>query len=405
LATSTESPAVRFDDVSKRYRVFRQSANGSSNHSFVRRLLRASGATTDFWAVKNISFTVARGEALGIIGHNGAGKSTILKLLYNITRPTRGEITITGKLAALIEVASGFHPDLTGRENVYLNGSLLGMRRAEITKKLTSIVEFAGVAPFIDTPVKRYSSGMYLRLGFAIAAHLDSDVLLLDEVLAVGDANFQAKCIGRITELKRAQKTIVFVSHNLSAVESLCDRALLLHKGQIIASGAPKEVIAEYEQLRLALPPSNPTALAHDLGSRPAVIKTISFLDTAGQKTMTFSTGNPFRARIEFVAQTRLEDVIVEVYFYSVFGNLHTHFSTESGGGGELNLEPGSAVVEFSCTEISLGEAAFNVEVSIKHRNAPFNEYIDYKHAGIINVARGKPVHGVFHTPHTWTRE
>ncbi|MEN3327382.1 MAG: lipopolysaccharide transport system ATP-binding protein [Acidobacteriota bacterium] len=403
MATSTESPAIRFDRVSKRYRVFRQSENGSSHHSLVRRLLRASGATTDFWAVKDVSFTVARGEALGIIGHNGAGKSTILKLLYNITRPTRGEITIAGRLAALIEVASGFHPDLTGRENVYLNGSLLGMRRAEITKKLPSIVEFAGVAPFIDTPVKRYSSGMYLRLGFAIAAHLDSDVLLLDEVLAVGDANFQAKCIGRVTELKRAQKTIVFVSHNLSAVESLCDRALLLHQGQIIASGAPKEVIAEYEQLRLAQPPSNPTVLAQDSGPRPDVIKTISFLDTDGQKTMTFSTGNPFRVTIEFVAQTRLEDVVVEVYFYSVFGNLHTHFSTESGGGRELNFEPGSVMVEFSCTEISLGEAAYNVEVSIKHRSAAFNEYIDYKHAGIINVARGKPVHGVFHTPHTWT--
>ncbi|HEY6181554.1 MAG TPA: ABC transporter ATP-binding protein [Terriglobales bacterium] len=364
--------------------------------------MRGSGSTTDFWAVKDVSFTVARGEALGIIGHNGAGKSTILKLLYNITRPTRGEIMIEGRLAALIEVASGFHPELTGRENVYLNGSLLGMRRSEITRKLTSIIEFAGVAPFIDTPVKRYSSGMYLRLGFAIAAHLEADVLLLDEVLAVGDANFQAKCIGRVTELKKAQKTIIFVSHNLSAVESLCDRALLLHQGQIIANGTPKEVIAEYEQLRLALPPSNPTALAQDAETRPAIIKSISFLDTAGRKTMTFSTGNPFRVTIEFVAHSRLEDVLVEVYFYSVFGNLHTHFSTESSG-EKLNLEPGSGVVEFSCTEISLGEAGYNVEVSIRQRNAALNEYIDYKHAGVINVSRGKPIHGVYHTPHTWS--
>ena len=298
-------------------------------------------------------------------------------------------------------MASGFHPELTGRENVYLNGSLLGMRRREITKKLASIIEFAGVAPFIDTPVKRYSTGMYLRLGFAIAAHLESDVLLLDEVLAVGDANFQAKCIARITELKEAQKTIVFVSHNLSAVESLCDRVLLLHKGQIITSGVPKDVIAAYEQLRLALPPSNPAALARDSESRPAIIDAITFLDTSGQKTMTFSTGNPFRVVVDFVAHTLLEDVIVEVYFYSVFGNLHTHFSTESGK--PLKLEPGSGMVEFSCPEISLGEAAYNVEVSIKNRNAVFNDYIDYKHAGVINVARGKPVHGVFHTPHTWS--
>ena len=248
----TQSPAINFEHVSKRYRVYRESENG--NQPLLRRVLRA-GTNSDFWAVNDVSFTVARGEALGIIGHNGAGKSTILKLLYNITRPTRGEITIDGKLSALIEVASGFHPELTGRENVYLNGSLLGMRRAEITAKLPSIIEFAGVAPFIDTPVKRYSTGMYLRLGFAIAAHLEADILLLDEVLAVGDANFQAKCINRVTELKRAGKTIVFVSHNLSAVENLCDRALLLDHGRVITSGAPKAVIAEYEQLRLALPP------------------------------------------------------------------------------------------------------------------------------------------------------
>jgi hypothetical protein len=276
------------------------------------------------------------------------------------------------------------------------------MRRAEITKKLASIIEFAGISAFIDTPVKRYSSGMYLRLGFAIAAHLDADVLLLDEVLAVGDANFQDKCIGRVTELKQARKTIVFVSHNLSAVESLCDRALLLHQGRVIASGAPKDVIKEYEQLRLALPPSNPSTLVPDSESAPAVIRSISFLDDAGQKAMTFSTGTPFRVAIDFLAHTRIEDVVLEVYFYSVFGNLHTHFSTEAGG-KKLDLEPGNGVVEFSCPEISLRDAAYNVEVSIKERSAAFNDYIDYKHAGVINVARGKPVHGAFHTPHTWS--
>ena len=392
-----ELPAINFDHVSKRYRVYRESENGNADVSLLRKLLRA-GATSDFWAVNNVSFTVARGEALGIIGHNGAGKSTILKLLYNITRPTRGEITIDGKLSALIEVASGFHPDLTGRENVYLNGSLLGMRRAEITKKLPSIVEFAGVAPFIDTPVKRYSTGMYLRLGFAIAAHLEADILLLDEVLAVGDANFQAKCINRVTELKRAGKTIVFVSHNLSAVESLCDRALLLDHGQVITSGPPKNVIAEYEQLRLALPPTE--AMNGDrTGSAAATINSVSFLDTAGQKTMTFSTGNPFRMTVEYVVHSTLDDVILDVYFYSVFGNLHTHLSTDTK---ELRLEPGPGVVEFSCPEISLGEAAYNVEVALRSRNGSFNDYIDYKRAGVINVARGKPVHGVFHTPHTW---
>jgi ABC-type polysaccharide/polyol phosphate transport system ATPase subunit len=397
LNQPTELPAINFDHVSKRYRVYRESENENSR---LRRLLPA-GRTKDFWAVDDVSFTVARGEALGIIGHNGAGKSTILKLLYNITTPTRGEIILDGKLSALIEVASGFHPDLTGRENVYLNGSLLGMRRAEIARKLPSIVDFAGVAPFIDMPVKRYSTGMYLRLGFAIAAHLEADILLLDEVLAVGDANFQAKCINRVTQLKEAGKTIVFVSHNLSAVESLCDRALLLDHGRVVTSGPPKQVIDEYEQLRLALPPAetrNGSQSSSD--GTAATIKSVSFLDTAGQKTMTFSTGNPFRMTVEYLVHSDLEDVILDVYFYSVFGNLHTHLSTDTE---ELNLRPGSGVVEFSCPEISLGEAAYNVEVALRSRNGAFNDYIDYKRAGVINVARGKPVHGVFHTPHTWT--
>jgi ABC-type methionine transport system ATPase subunit len=274
------------------------------------------------------------------------------------------------------------------------------MRRAEITRKLASIVEFAGVAPFIDMPVKRYSTGMYLRLGFAIAAHLEADILLLDEVLAVGDANFQAKCINRVTELKKAGKTIVFVSHNLSAVESLCDRALLLDHGKVITSGLPKNVIAEYEQLRLALPPTEITNGSHSSsGANAATINSVSFLDTAGQKTMTFSTGNPFRMTVEYVVHSKLEDVILDVYFYSVFGNLHTHLSTDTE---ELDLNPGAGTVEFSCPEISLGEAAYNVEVAIRSRNGSFNDFIDYKRAGVINVARGKPVHGVFHTPHTW---
>jgi lipopolysaccharide transport system ATP-binding protein len=199
---------LRFDRVSKKYRIYGEPKAKASPNKLRRLTRRLWGNANDFWALRDVSFEVERGEALGIIGQNGAGKSTILKLLYNITAPTKGRISINGRLAALIEVASGFHPDLTGRENVYLNGSLLGMKRREITKKLDSIVDFAGVSAFIDTPVKRYSSGMYLRLGFSIAAHLDPDILLLDEVLAVGDAQFQSKCIERINQLRNAGTTI-----------------------------------------------------------------------------------------------------------------------------------------------------------------------------------------------------
>src|SRR5690349_11707089 len=197
-----------FDHVSKRYRIRHEAEANATSHPLVRKWRNLWTRPEDFWAVRDVSFAVERGEAVGIIGHNGAGKSTILKLLSNITTPTSGQITINGRLAALIEVGSGFHPELSGRENIYLNGSILGMSRGEITKKLDSIIDFAGVRQFIDTPVKRFSSGMYVRLGFSIAAHLHPDILLLDEVLAVGDAAFQAKCLDRITELKEAGTTI-----------------------------------------------------------------------------------------------------------------------------------------------------------------------------------------------------
>ena len=202
----------------------------------------------DFWALKDVSFEVGHGETLGIIGHNGAGKSTILKLLSQITSPTSGEIRLGGRVAALIEVGSGFHPELTGRENVYLSGSILGMKRREIDRKLEQIIEFAGVREFIDTPVKWYSSGMYVRLGFAVAAHLEADILLVDEVLAVGDAAFQVQCIERLNELRRSGTTMLFISHDLTSIEKLCDRVALMERGELVASGAAHDIVERYQR-------------------------------------------------------------------------------------------------------------------------------------------------------------
>ena len=243
---------LEFNHVSKRYRVRAdESAGATTNGVLARQLRRIRPRVEEFWAVRDVTFQVNRGEALGIIGHNGAGKSTILKLIANITAPTSGEIRIAGRLSALIEVGSGFHPELSGRENVFLSGTIMGMRRREIEAKLDSIVEFAGVRQFIDTPVKRYSSGMYVRLGFAIAAHLDPEILLLDEVLAVGDAAFQAKCMQRIKELENSGTTIVFISHDLTAVERLCQRVILMRKGEIATEGRARDVLKEYHQSTL----------------------------------------------------------------------------------------------------------------------------------------------------------
>jgi lipopolysaccharide transport system ATP-binding protein len=203
-------------------------------------------ATDDFWALRDVSFTVQPGEVVGIIGRNGAGKSTLLKVLSRITEPTAGRLTLRGRIASLLEVGTGFHPDLTGRENIYLNGAILGMRRAEIARKFDPIVEFAEVGSFLETPVKRYSSGMYVRLAFAVAAHLEPEILVVDEVLAVGDAAFQKKCLGKMGDVARDGRTVLFVSHNMAAVRTLCQTGLLLERGRVTMSGPVQPVLAHY---------------------------------------------------------------------------------------------------------------------------------------------------------------
>ena len=200
----------------------------------------------EFWALKDVSFEVKRGEVLGIIGRNGAGKSTLLKILSRITEPTSGRVTLDGRVASLLEVGTGFHPELTGRENIFLNGAILGMTKAEIKKKFDEIVEFAGVEKFLDTPVKRYSSGMYVRLAFAVAAHLEPEILIIDEVLAVGDAEFQAKCLGKMQDVANGGRTVLFVSHNMAAVTRLCSRAILMHAGGIILNDLTSRAVIAY---------------------------------------------------------------------------------------------------------------------------------------------------------------
>jgi lipopolysaccharide transport system ATP-binding protein len=210
------------------------------------RVILGGDAIEEFWALRNVSFEVKRGEVLGIIGRNGAGKSTLLKILSRITEPSAGRMTIKGRVASLLEVGTGFHPELTGRENIYLNGAILGMTRAEIRRKFDEIVAFAEVEKFLDTPVKRYSSGMYVRLAFAVAAHLEPDILVVDEVLAVGDAEFQKKCLGKMSEVAGGGRTVLFVSHNMTAVGNLCYEAMILQQGELRFFGGAKEAVRQY---------------------------------------------------------------------------------------------------------------------------------------------------------------
>lgn len=232
------------------YLSLRESISNGISTSFHSLLKKGSRPLTsrkeDFWALKDISFEIDQGNRVGIIGSNGAGKSTLLKLLSRITEPTTGEIKIKGRVASLLEVGTGFHPELTGKENIYLNGAVLGMKRTEIRKKFDQIVSFAEVEKFLDTPVKRYSSGMYVRLAFSVAAHLEPEILIVDEVLAVGDERFQKKCLGRMEDIGNEGRTVIYVSHQMSTVSSLCNRAILLNKGEIASIGTPSQVIFDY---------------------------------------------------------------------------------------------------------------------------------------------------------------
>src|SRR4051812_326148 len=242
-------PAIRFDGVAKRFTIHHERAR--SLHDALAHLFQRRGWREEFWALREVTFAVAPGEALGVIGANGSGKSTLLKLATRLLTPTHGRVRVDGRVAALLELGAGFHPELSGRDNVYLNASILGIPRRRVDERFAEIVAFAGVERFIDTPVKRYSSGMQARLGFAVAVHVDPDVLLLDEVLAVGDLQFQERCLVRIRELHAQGHTVLLVSHDLDAVQALCTQALWLHDGAVQALGPSAEVIAAYRAAQL----------------------------------------------------------------------------------------------------------------------------------------------------------
>jgi len=252
----------------------------------------------DFWTLKDISFSVERGEVLGIIGKNGAGKTTLLKILSQITPPTRGQAIIRGRLSSLLEVGTGFHPELTGKENIFLNGAILGMSKKEIAKKFDEIVDFAGIEKFIDTPVKRYSSGMFVRLAFSVAAHMEPDILLVDEVLAVGDVEFQKKCLGKMEEVtKKTGRTILFVSHNMGAIQNLCQRCILLDKGKIKMIGRTKDVVSEYLNTRI----KNESLLEFPKDkNKKAQIRKIRVLNHKGVTTTELELNKPFSIEIEY---------------------------------------------------------------------------------------------------------
>jgi lipopolysaccharide transport system ATP-binding protein len=300
------------------------------------------GKPTRFWALKNVNFSVPAGQVVGIVGRNGAGKSTLLKILSRITRPTEGVADMFGRVGSLLEVGTGFHPELTGRENIFLNGAILGMRRAEIARSFDAIVDFSGVAPFLDTPVKRYSSGMYVRLAFAVAAHLETEILLVDEVLAVGDAEFQRKCLDKMRSVVHQGRTVLFVSHNMSAVKSLCERAVWIDRGQVTRDGRVDEVVDAY--LAAGLVRSETGVIAEDIprsGSGEARITRVDLLDGRGAPTGQIYMGDPFSVALTFEVREPLRDVVIGVGISSLDGVRATSSYSTDGGAPPISFEPG----------------------------------------------------------------
>jgi lipopolysaccharide transport system ATP-binding protein len=357
-----------------------------------------------FFALKDINLNLKKGKVLGLIGHNGAGKSTLLKILSRITYPSQGEIDVFGKLSSLLEVGTGFHPELSGRENIFLNGSILGMRKADITKRFDDIVAFAGVEAFLDVPVKRYSSGMYVRLAFAVAAHLDAELLLIDEVLAVGDAEFQKRCLQRMDSLsKEKERSIIFVSHNMSAIAKLCDEVAWMENGQIIALGKPQETIDQYLAKAGELNRDIPIHLREDReGDGRARFKAISLEKKNNGNIL--NSGATLKLEIRFGRNEQsARHFKIDLHLFNSRGNYLSSFSTE----GQLN---GSVQENWLCEvpELKLmpGDFFINAHLFLDGQRADFVgrafyfEVLDAHSTGNeIAIARQNP--GI-HLNHNW---
>jgi lipopolysaccharide transport system ATP-binding protein len=366
--------ACRVHQLGKRYRVSRGRPRGHINYRTLREdLIRLAMAPwrrfrerpvgdrdEDFWALRELNFEIQPGDVVGIIGRNGAGKSTLLKILSRITKPTTGEVELRGRVGSLLEVGTGFHPELTGRENIDLNGAILGMSRREIGRKFDQIVAFAEVERFLDMPVKRYSSGMYVRLAFAVAAHLEPEILIVDEVLAVGDLAFQRKCLGRMQEVGRTGSTVLFVSHNMPAVESLCTRAILLEGGRVVRDGCVSDVIDDYRRRTMALQPNG--GAKFDGPGR--VFQSVMLLDAGGNPTNFLPLGGAFHLRIGLETPERIEYPTVGIGIDDISDQRMLTVLTPRSGDiiRELN---GRCAVDCRIPQFPLAPGDYSVKLSV----------------------------------------
>ena len=371
------TPAIRVENLSKCYRIGHAARRGSYRtlreslmdgaSSAIRRLKggSADGTTEEFWALKGVDFEVQSGEVVGVIGRNGAGKSTLLKILSRITEPTEGRVRIRGRVGSLLEVGTGFHPELSGRENIYLNGAILGMSRREIARNFDEIVAFAEVERFLDTPVKRYSSGMYVRLAFAVAAFLQPEILIVDEVLSVGDASFQKKCLGKMGDVSRSGRTILFVSHNMAAIEALCDRCLLLSSGEVVSDATTDLVLADYSRLGNQSASCQVDLTAHPGRSSTSriVMRRVTTRHNSDEPVCSVRMDEGLSVDVEYDARGERPNVVLGIVIKTVTGAALFGVNNRFIPGFDFRKAPGSGAVSCRMPRLPLMPGLYTIDL------------------------------------------
>jgi lipopolysaccharide transport system ATP-binding protein len=402
--------AIRIENLSKEYRIigakhrhdtFRDQLMDSLKSVFHRNG-KPQQVTKSFWALKDISLEIGQGQIVGIIGHNGAGKSTLLKILSQITQPTLGRAEMYGRVGSLLEVGTGFHPELTGRENIFLNGAIIGLSKSEIRRQFDAIVDFAEVEDFIDTPVKRYSSGMYVRLAFAVSAHLRPQILMIDEVLSVGDIQFQRKCMAYAEELRKSNATILFVSHNMFAVKSMCDRVILLSEGQVRFDGSPVDAIQMYEGENKI---NDLDWARKTIGTHPsqwdAYLTDVETFDEAGQQRNLFNYGERVRIRINYSIRRPIENPNILVSFIRSDEVACCNYNTAMDAFAVPSLCR-DGVIELLTPPLSLVSESYKIHVLI--RDSKFEKLYCAQHGKTFHVRHDilNTHFGVFHEQGEW---
>ncbi|MBP9818263.1 ABC transporter ATP-binding protein [Candidatus Shapirobacteria bacterium] len=357
---------IKVESLGKKYRIGEKQAYYSLRDTIGNMFSAKKESVDEFWALKDINFEVKQGESIGIIGRNGAGKSTLLKILSRITPPTTGKITLEGRVASLLEVGTGFNPELTGRENIFLNGAILGMKQVEIKKKFDEIVAFSEVEKFLDMPVKHYSSGMYMRLAFAVAAHLDSEILIVDEVLAVGDAQFQKKCLGKMGEVTSKEgRTVLFVSHNMGAIQQLCQRGMLLGNGRIVAEGEAMEITSKY--LKSDMQKNEQLGERRDRRGNGKIRFSKIDIESESERKNCIVTGKPFKIRLNYeLADKIVENVAISLTINDSLASHVLAFWTETSGDNfTFKKKNGVVECEVAYCPLLMGQYYVNVYATV----------------------------------------